>query len=119
LAYFHIPLPEYEGVVPLVGKNALFKAALIGGKVPFPFNYPPLLWIIPLLGKDLVAGCSRLQSGLFDAFNDNGNVLATFCGHDHHSDFVAKRDNVYLCYGRCGGFTPPHNCKYSYIYICC
>mmetsp|Transcript_11442 Transcript_11442/g.18635 ORF Transcript_11442/g.18635 Transcript_11442/m.18635 type:complete len:275 (-) Transcript_11442:1355-2179(-) len=109
LAYFHIPLPEYEGVVPCCGKNALFDAGLAGGLVPFPFNYQPFTFLVRLLGRDLVAGCSRLNSGAFEAFSKQGNILATFCGHDHHSDFVGKRGNIYLCYGRCGGFTPPSN----------
>lgn len=109
LAYFHIPLPEYEGIDPLAGKNGLFNAGLKGGVVPFPFNYQPLTSLVRILGKDRVAGCSRLNSGIFEAFVQNKNILATFVGHDHHSDFISKREGIYLCYGRCGGYTPPHN----------
>eukprot|EP00512_Aurantiochytrium_limacinum_P001937 CAMPEP_0171493558 /NCGR_PEP_ID=MMETSP0958-20121227/5029_1 /TAXON_ID=87120 /ORGANISM="Aurantiochytrium limacinum, Strain ATCCMYA-1381" /LENGTH=351 /DNA_ID=CAMNT_0012027195 /DNA_START=92 /DNA_END=1144 /DNA_ORIENTATION=- len=109
LAFFHIPLPEYNGLTPLAGKNGLFDAALMGEKVPFPFNHEPLTSLVRLLGKDKVVGSSKLNSGLFDAMKEQGNILATFCGHDHHSDFVARRDNIYLCYGRCGSYTPPHD----------
>jgi len=109
LAYFHIPLPEYEGVAPLVGKNGLFDAAVSGGKVPFPFGHRPFSWLVKMLSKDLIAGCSRLNSGLFDAFVEHGNVRAMFVGHDHHCDWIGKRQGVYLGYGRCGGFTPPHD----------
>ncbi|CAK9021828.1 Probable inactive purple acid phosphatase 29 [Durusdinium trenchii] len=107
LAFFHIPLPEYENLDPLVGKNGLFEAALKGGKVPFPFNFRPMSDLVEVLGKDRVVGCSKLNSGIFEAFRKQGNILATFCGHDHHSDFVARRDNIYLCYNRCGSYTPP------------
>lgn len=107
LAFFHIPLPEYEGVVPLAGRNGLFDAAANGGLVPWPLSHEPFSSVIRWLGKDLVAGCSKLNSGFFEALKRQGNVRATFCGHDHHSDFVGKRDGVYLCYGRCGSYTPP------------
>jgi hypothetical protein len=109
LAFFHIPLPEYEGLVPLVGKNGLFDAGLRGGKVPFPFNYQPFSALVRALGKDLVAGCSRLNSGLFRAMVEHNNVRACFVGHDHHCDWIARREGIYLCYGRVGGFTPPYN----------
>ncbi|GBG29772.1 Phosphatase DCR2 [Hondaea fermentalgiana] len=109
LAFFHIPLPEYQGTKPLAGKNGLFEAAILGGKAPWPVMHEPFKSLVRWIGKDLVAGCSKLNSGLFDAIKKQGNILATFCGHDHHSDFVARRDNVYLCYGRCGSYTPPHD----------
>jgi len=107
LAYFHIPLPEYAGLKPLTGKNGLFHAAVLGGKVPFPFSHPPFSSLVKLLGQDRVVGSSKLNSGLFEAFKKEGNVLACFCGHDHHSDFVGRRNGIYLVYGRCGSFTPP------------
>jgi len=100
LAYFHIPLPEYAGLNPVNGHNGLFEAALMGGKVPFPFNYEPFTSLVRWLGKDRVVGSSKLNSGLFTAMKETGNILATFCGHDHHSDAVFQRNGIYLCYGR-------------------
>ena len=43
VAYFHIPLPQCEGLTPVKGRNGLFDSALRSGKVPFPWNYVPLL----------------------------------------------------------------------------
>jgi len=87
--------------------NGLFEAALKGNKVPFPFNYEPFTSLVRWLGKDKVVGSSKLNSGLFDEMKKQENILATFCGHDHHSDAVFERSGIYLCYGRVSGHTPP------------
>lgn len=104
LMYFHIPLPEYGGVAPVIGQNNLFDAVLRTGKVPSPWNHIP--WVVRLLGKHHVVGSSTINSGLFDVIAKS-DVIATFCGHDHTSDCIVKREGVYLCYGRCGSSTPP------------
>jgi len=56
-----------------------------------------------------VVGCSTLNSGLFEALVKSKSMTATFCGHDHYSDFVAYKKGIYLCYGRVSSFTPPSN----------
>jgi hypothetical protein len=42
--------------------------------------------------------------GLFDAFRENGRVLACFVGHDHINDYEGTLDGVDLCYGRGSGY---------------
>ena len=54
LAFFHIPLPEYSGVLPIVGSNNLFDAILLSGSVPKPWCYVP--WLVKLLGQHRIAG---------------------------------------------------------------
>ena len=104
IAYFHIPIPQCEGLTPVKGRNGLFDAALKSGMVPFPWNYVPFL--VRILGKDRVVGSSKIESGMYNAIVDRG-ILACFFGHDHFSDAVFYRDHVYFGYGRVSGFTPP------------
>mmetsp|Transcript_46751 Transcript_46751/g.100056 ORF Transcript_46751/g.100056 Transcript_46751/m.100056 type:complete len:418 (-) Transcript_46751:160-1413(-) len=107
LAFFHIPLPQAKGIKPVHGTNGLFSAALNAGKVPSPWHKEPFTTIVKCLGKDMVVGCSELESGLFRAFSQSGRVLACLFGHDHASDAVYLKDNLYMIYGRVGGSTPP------------
>jgi len=41
---------------------------------------------------------------MFAAFHERGDVIGTFCGHDHVNDFEATLHGVRLCYGRASGF---------------
>ena len=109
LAFFHIPLPEYTDAMPIVGSNNLFTAALRSGGVPSPYKYVP--WLVRCLGKDRIAGCSKVNTGMFEALqrSQTHRVQACFVGHDHYSDFVASCGRTYLCYGRVSSFTPPSN----------
>lgn len=82
LAYFHIPLPEYEGLVPVNGMNGLFDAAVLGEKIPWAFNNFLGIAFLKLFRFDRVTGCSKLNSGLFEKMKQLGNIQATFCGHE-------------------------------------
>lgn len=105
LCFFHIPPPEAGGLCPVVGTQGLFDAALRSGKVPAPFCWVP--WLVRLLGRDLVVGCSTRNAGLHRALVESGAFSACFFGHDHHSDAIFRRDGLYLAYGRVGATTPP------------
>lgn len=107
LAYFHIPLPQSGGLVPVVGHNGLFDAALHSGQVPAPWKWQPFTSIVRLLGKDRIVGSSKLESGMFKALVSHRRVRACFFGHDHASDAVFLKDGLYMAYGRVGGTTPP------------
>lgn len=113
LVLIHIPLPEFQHLDPIVGENNLFEAALVGGKVPPVLAN--LAWLIRLLKLHRIAGCRRGggDSGLFDACVrvnhkcGRPRILGIFCGHDHHSDAVFRRSNIFLGYERSGAHTPP------------
>lgn len=113
LVYIHIPTPEYQGLDPIIGENRLFQAAVQAGKLPPPLD--KLVWLIKLLKKDRIAGCTRGQdSGLFPALvhanaNYNSNIASVFCGHDHHSDAIFWKQGIFLGYGRSGSLTPPYD----------
>lgn len=77
LAFFHIPLPEYDEVwdhFPCWG-----------------VKYEPIC-------------CPRVNSGLFAAMHEAGDVMGVFVGHDHVNDFVGNLHGIRLCYGRAGGY---------------
>ena len=77
LSFFHIPLPEYEYV-----RNQK-----------------------STLGNHSEEVCSpRINSGLFWAFLQQKDVMATFVGHDHNDDFIGSLANIRLAYGRKSGY---------------
>ena len=76
LAFFHIPVPEYT-------------EAWNNGKA-FGFRKEPEC-------------CPKLNSGMFAAMVEQGDVMGTFVGHDHVNDYVASYYNIALAYGRASG----------------
>ncbi|MFI5183685.1 MAG: metallophosphoesterase family protein [Vicinamibacteria bacterium] len=79
LAFFHIPLPEYDEV---------WRTAVCRGHRHEP-----------------VCGPSA-NSGFFAALLEAGDVMGAFCGHDHVNDFEGELHGIRLCYGRATGFSP-------------
>ncbi|WP_409342431.1 metallophosphoesterase family protein [Paenibacillus sp. MBLB4367] len=78
LAFFHIPLPEYAEVWE--------KETCYGSKYENVCS-------------------SKVNSGLFAAMLENGDVTGTFVGHDHVNDFWGELHGIRLCYGRAGGYS--------------
>ncbi|MFC5404625.1 metallophosphoesterase family protein [Cohnella soli] len=76
LAFFHIPLPEYDEV---------WKAGEFYGT------------------KLEQVCCPKVNSGLFTAMLERGDVMGTFCGHDHVNDYWGNLHGIRLCYGRATG----------------
>ncbi|MEG1700699.1 MAG: metallophosphoesterase family protein [Alistipes sp.] len=79
LAFFHIPLPEY-----LEAKTATDKQ-LIGQRT-----------------EDECPGV--LNTGLFAAFVECGDVFGVFTGHDHNNDYLLLKQGIALAYGRFSGY---------------
>jgi len=77
LAFFHIPLPEYD---------AVWQGGSCEGA-----------------GHEAIC-CPRLNSGLFAALYEMGDVLGTFVGHDHVNDFDGDLHGIRLCHGRATGY---------------
>jgi len=75
LAFFHIPLPEY-----IQGFNQK------NGRV------------FGVRSEDEC--CPAVNSGMFTAMLECGDVMGTFVGHDHINDYIAVYHNIALAYGR-------------------
>jgi 3',5'-cyclic AMP phosphodiesterase CpdA len=77
LAFFHIPLPEFNDLWDF--------------HTTFGNNFEGV-------------GCPKTNSGLFNAFWERGDVKGVFVGHDHVNDFWGNMHGIHLCYGRATGF---------------
>lgn len=77
LAFFHIPLPEYDDIWHF--------SLCVGHK------YEPVC-------------CPRVNTGFFAALHQAGDVMGTFVGHDHINDFEGDLHGIRLCYGRASGY---------------
>ncbi|MGG3311288.1 metallophosphoesterase family protein [Paenibacillus lautus] len=73
LAFFHIPLPEYDEV---------WKTSVCEGHCSEWISSP------------------KVNSGLFAAMVELGDVMGTFVGHDHSNDYCGTLHGIRLCYGR-------------------
>jgi len=78
LAFFHIPLPEYQ---MLWEEDS---ASCIGTKHEEVF-------------------CPMINSGLYASMLECGDIMGTFVGHDHVNDYIGIRDGIALAYGRFSG----------------
>jgi 3',5'-cyclic AMP phosphodiesterase CpdA len=76
LAFFHIPLPEYDEV-----------------------------WDYHICyGQKNERVCSpKINTGLFSAMLVSGDVMGVFVGHDHTNDYYGDLYGIKLCYGRGSG----------------
>jgi predicted MPP superfamily phosphohydrolase len=77
LAFFHIPLPEYQ--------------EMWNYHTCYGHNYEGV-------------GCSIVNSGLFSAFLKMKDVKGTFVGHDHVNDYWGEFHSLRLCYGKATGY---------------
>ena len=78
MAFFHIPFPEYNQAAQ--NENAL------------------------LIGTRKEKACApAINTGLYAAMLNAGDVMATFVGHDHVNDYVVDWNNILLGYGRFTG----------------
>eukprot|EP00128_Syssomonas_multiformis_P008322 Colp12_sorted_trinity150504_noHs@31960 len=88
LAFFHIPLPEFMN---------LWNNFETYGKL-----------------EDEGICCSSVNTGLFAAFKEAGDVVSVHVGHDHNNDFIGNYYGIQLAYGRKtghGGYGPPAGWK--------
>ena len=82
LAFFHIPLPEFEQVR---------KQKTVLGSIDEPVCSP------------------SINSGLFSSFIEMGDVLGVFVGHDHNNDYVGQLAGICLGYGRKTGYASAYH----------
>ncbi|MCK9859017.1 metallophosphoesterase family protein [Paenibacillus sp. ATY16] len=77
LAFLHIPLPEYNEVWESGGAEGT---------------------------KGEQVCCSKVNSGLFAALLERGDVMGVFAGHDHNNDYIGTLHGITLAYGRATGY---------------
>lgn len=77
LAFFHIPIPEYDEVWDF--------HTCYG--VKYENVCPP-----------------QINTGFFAAMHEAGDVMGTFVGHEHVNDFWGELHGIRLCYGRASGY---------------
>jgi 3',5'-cyclic AMP phosphodiesterase CpdA len=82
IAFFHIPIPEYH--------SALEDSNFIGTRREY-------------------GGHPKLNSGFFTAMREQGDIMATFCGHDHDDDYSVYYHDILLSYGRYSGCNTVYN----------
>lgn len=84
LAFFHIPLPEYNQAA--ADENAI------------------------LVGTRMEKACAPvLNTGMFAAMKQQKDVVAVFVGHDHDNDYVVDWKGILLGYGRYTGGNTVYN----------
>ncbi len=77
LAFFHIPIPEYDEV--------------------WDFH--------TCYGVKYENVCApQVNTGFFAAMHEAGDVMGTFVGHEHVNDFWGDLHGIRLCYGRASGY---------------
>jgi predicted phosphodiesterase len=89
LAFFHIPLHEYT-LLTDSSKNYVERAPLFGV-------------------REEKECCGILNTGMFAAMVESGDVMGTFAGHDHDNDYIGCLNGVCLAYGRCTGVNSTYN----------
>lgn len=77
LAFFHIPLPEYNDVWD--------------SRTCYGYKYEGVC-------------CPPINTGFFSALVEMGDVMGTFVGHDHVNDYDGELHGIRLCYGRATGY---------------
>jgi hypothetical protein len=77
LAYFHIPLPEY---------NELIKSNEFYGEK-----------------REKGASSPKINSGFFSSILEMEDIMGTFVGHDHDNSFIGIKNDIALGYGRVSG----------------
>lgn len=101
LVFQHIPvMKEYK----LLKKSSKYNPAAVQGHGIFSDN-----WYV--LDKSKAEGylgegpCTPdHNSGQFESWKKQGDVIAAFFGHDHMNDFCGKVDGILLCQNKCSGF---------------
>ncbi|MCQ6559465.1 metallophosphoesterase family protein [Paenibacillus mendelii] len=77
LGFFHIPLQEYADV---------WSKGTVSGQ------------------KFENVEAAKINSGLFSAMVEMGDMMGTFVGHDHDNDYCGTLHGIQLCYGRVTGY---------------
>jgi hypothetical protein len=87
LAFFHIPLDEYVQISAFPKETKM-----VGDKME----------------KECIG---ILNSGLFQTMLECGDIMGTFCGHDHENDYIGILHGIALAYGRSACAREPYGSR--------
>lgn len=87
LAFFHIPFPEFNEALHYKGKKVHSIQGNIGEEPASP----------------------KVNSGLYLAMREQGDVQGVVCGHDHNNDFAMLWKGFFFIYGRYSGCDTVYN----------
>lgn len=88
VSFFHIPVPEfYDAWILAEGKK---HNSVLGVRGEY-------------------GGHPRINSGMFTAMLETGNMMGIFCGHDHDSDYIIPYYGIALVYARYSGDDTVYN----------
>lgn len=88
VSFFHIPVPEFYDAWILAQEKRH------NGVVGLRGEY---------------GGHPRVNSGMFAAMLETGNMMGIFCGHDHDSDYIIPYYGIALVYARFSGDDTVYN----------
>lgn len=103
LWFMHIPVPEeYE----LLREAKIYEIpdSIKGHGTRNKINYVLKDNVEGYLGEG--PACSEVNSGVFKAWKETGDVLGAFFGHDHMNDFAGYVDGILLAQNKLAGFRP-------------
>lgn len=85
LAFFHIPLVEYAMMTSLPEKGGI-------------------------IGSNKEKECNgKINTGMFAAMLQGGDVMGMFVGHDHDNDYIGVMQDMAMAYGRFSGGNTVYN----------
>ncbi|HPF02713.1 MAG TPA: metallophosphoesterase family protein [Bacteroidales bacterium] len=76
LAFFHIPLPEYNEIAGREGTIGIYEESVC---------------------------CPDLNSGMYTSMLECGDVMGMFTGHDHDNNFIGSLRKICMAYGYASG----------------
>jgi len=88
ISFFHIPIPEFYDSWILAQEKKHNGVKGLRGEY---------------------GGHPRVNSGMFAAMLETGNMMGVFCGHDHDSDYIISHFGIALVYGRYSGDDTVYN----------
>lgn len=88
VAFFHIPFPEFYDAWILAQEKEHNGVSGVRGEY---------------------GGHPKVNSGMFTAMLESGNIVGVFCGHDHDSDYIVDYHGIALVYGRFSGDDTVYN----------
>lgn len=99
--FMHIPVPE-ERLLTRPARLVDYPFSVQGFGSRKGKRFVKCKGVKGYLGED--PACAEVNSGIFDAWKERGDVMAAVFGHDHMNEFAGEVDGILLCQCKTGGF---------------